>query len=79
MTTNTGSVRRGEALGVVARLAGFGLGAVVAFGVGLGVGAAVGPIDDPAPARHGHPMSSTTMPAGATDRADHTAADPGAR
>ena len=52
--------RRGEGLTVVAKLAGFAVAVVAAFGVGLGVGAAVGPIDgDTAPTRHDITTSST--------------------
>ena len=61
--------RGAEGLGVVAKLAGFALGVVVAFGVGLGIGAAVGPVGEgAAPAHHGTPASSTA-PAGHDDHA----------
>jgi hypothetical protein len=55
--------RRGEGLTVVAKLAGFALGVVAAFAVGLGVGAAVGPLTtDSPPTRHDTTVSSTVAP-----------------
>ena len=55
--------RRGEGLTVVAKLVGFAVGVVAAFGVGLGIGAAVGPIAGDAPPTHHHAtVSSTAAP-----------------
>ena len=54
--------RRSEGLTVVAKLAGFALGVVAAFGVGLGIGAAVGPIADDSPPTHHDTTTSTTVP-----------------
>jgi len=55
--------RRREGLTVVAKLAGFALGVVAAFGVGLGVGAAVGPTAGDSPPTHRHAtVSSTAAP-----------------
>ena len=54
-------------MNVPAKLAAFALGLVACFGIGLGVGAAVGPIDDGAPQpTHTHTTSTppaTTAPA----------------
>lgn len=54
-------------MNVLVKLAAFALGLVACFGIGLGVGAAFGPIDDGAPQpTHTHTTSttpSTTAPA----------------
>jgi hypothetical protein len=49
---------------VPVKLAAFALGLVACFGIGLGIGAAVGPIDDGAsqPTHAGTHLPATTMP-----------------
>ena len=55
-------------MNVPAKLAAFALGLVACFGIGLGIGAAVGPIDDGASqpthvgTRTATPTPATTMP-----------------
>jgi hypothetical protein len=45
-------------MNVPAKLAAFAVGLVACFGIGLGIGAAVGPIDDGAP-QPTHPPATT--------------------
>jgi hypothetical protein len=51
-------------MNVPAKLAACALGLVACFGIGLGIGAAVGPIDDgaPQPTHVGTHAPATTMP-----------------
>jgi hypothetical protein len=51
-------------MNVPAKLAAFALGLVACFGIGLGIGVAVGPIDDGAsqPTHTGTHTPATTMP-----------------
>ena len=51
-------------MNVPAKLAAFAVGLVACFGIGLGIGAAVGPIDDGAPQPTHTPthMPATTLP-----------------
>ena len=56
-----------------ARLAAFGVAALLALGGGAAIGAAVGPIDPPDPAPH-HPPATTPRPT-ATTTHDHGGTD----
>jgi hypothetical protein len=48
---------------VPVKLAAFAAGLVACFGIGLGIGAAVGPIDDGArQPTHGHTVTGHTVP-----------------